>query len=155
MSESKLYQSHPSMFRNRPFLFLLLVGLLLGSVVARIACTPTAVGNVLLYLAMAVGALTLLVWWFRCLGQTLIVTDQRVTLRTGLLSKNTNDLYHTDVRNVRVNQSFWQRVLSVGEIAISSAGTGEMEIVVVGLPKPEKIKEIIDAHRRSGHSSAD
>jgi hypothetical protein len=64
------------------------------------------------------------------------------------LSKNTNDLYHTDIRNVRVNQKFWQRVFSVGEILISSAGTDGMEIVMEGLPKPAKVKMIIDNHRR-------
>ena len=127
MPESILYQSHPSMFRNNPIGFIL---------------------SILLIAAFGLGLLILLVWWLKVLGITLIVTDERVTLRKGILSKHTNEVYHTDIRNVQISQGLFQRMLGVGTIGISSAGHAGIEIQVAGLPKPQKIKDIIDQHRR-------
>ena len=149
MAEPVLYQSHQSMFRNRPFKFILLFALLIGCIVGLCTLKPQMVGAIMLWVGIGGALLVLLFWWIHCLGQTLIVTDQRVTKRVGILAKNTNDLYHTDIRNVRVNQRFWQRVFGVGKISISSAGTDGMEIEMEGLPKPDKIKSIIDNHRRT------
>lgn len=76
------------------------------------------------------------------------MTNQRVTLRKGILSKNINEVYHSDVRNVKVNQNLFQRMFKVGTIGISTAGQSDVEILVSGIPHPEKVKEIIDNHRR-------
>ena len=127
MTESTLYQSHPSMFRNNPIGFIL---------------------SILLIAVYGLGLLILLFWWLKVLGTTLIVTDERVTLRKGILSKHTNEVYHTDIRNVQIKQGILQRMFGVGTIGISSAGQGAIEIEVAGLPTPQKIKDIIDQHRR-------
>ena len=127
MTESTLYYSHPSMFRYNPIGFIFCVILIAG---------------------YGIGLLILFFWWLRVIGTTLIVTNERVTLRKGILSKHTNEIYNTDIRNVQVSQGIFQRIFGVGKIGIASAGTGVMEIEVSGLPKPRKIKDIIDLHRR-------
>jgi len=131
MAETTLYSDHPAMFRNRPILFLF-------------CC--------LLVLAYGLGLLILLVWWIQCWGTNLTVTDQRVTLRKGILSKYTNDVMISDIRNVQVGQNLFQRLFGVGSLGISSAGQGGMEIEVNGIPNPQKVKTVIDdcraKHRR-------
>jgi uncharacterized membrane protein YdbT with pleckstrin-like domain len=126
MEESILYHAHPSMFRNRPFSFVLCLILSL----------------------VGIGLIIFLVWWIKTKGTELTVTNERVSLRKGILSKFTNDVYLTDIRNVQLYQSFWQRVFRVGSVAISSAGNEGIEIEVKGIPNPDRIKEIIDTHRR-------
>lgn len=126
MTEAILYQSHPSMFKNNPIGFILSV----------------------LLIAFGIGLIILLIWWLRVQGTTLIVSDERVTLRKGILSKHTNEVYHTDVRNVQVHQGVFQRMFGVGTIGISSAGHGGVEIEVAGIPTPQKIKDLIDKYRR-------
>ncbi len=123
--EEVLYEAHPSMFRNHPFYFTLCVILSL----------------------VGIGLIMLLVWWIRNLGTTLIVTNEQTTLRKGIMSKYTNDVFHSNVRNIQVRQSFFQRMFNVGWIGISSAGQSGLEIEVNGLPDPERIKQIIDDHR--------
>jgi uncharacterized membrane protein YdbT with pleckstrin-like domain len=91
-----------------------------------------------------VGVVILLVWWIRCLGTTLTVTTEQTTLRRGILSKYTNDVFHENVRNIQVGQTFLQRLLDVGYIGISSAGQSGVEIEVNGIPHPEQVKELID-----------
>lgn len=124
--EKVLYHRHPSMFRNRPILFMLFV------VLIPVYC---------------LGLLLLLIWWIRDLGITLTVTDKRTTLRHGILSKSITEIWHRDVRNVLVSQSFFQRIFGVGAIGVSSAGGPGLEIQVAGMATPYKVKQIIDAGR--------
>lgn len=126
MADPALYEAHPAMFRNHPFGFILCL---------------------LLIAAVGLGLLIFLIWWFRCMGTTLTVTDQKTTLRKGILAKNLNEVYHSDVRSIQVNQSFFQRLFGVGSIGISSAGQASIEIVADGIPDPGHVREIIDAHR--------
>lgn len=128
MAEPILYESHPAMFRNHPVGFILCV---------------------VLIAAFGLGLVIFLVWWLKCLGTTLTVTDQKTTLRTGLLSRNINEVYHSDVRSIQVSQRFLQRLLGVGSVGISSAGQSSVEIVANGIPRPDQVRELIDARRRS------
>jgi uncharacterized membrane protein YdbT with pleckstrin-like domain len=127
MSDEILYESHPAMFRSHPMGFVLCV---------------------LLVAAFGLGLVIFLIWWLKCLGTTLTVTDQKTTLRTGLLSRNINEVYHSDVRSIQVSQRFLQRLFGVGSVGISSAGQSTVEIVASGIPRPDRVREIIDAHRR-------
>ncbi|TXH16851.1 MAG: PH domain-containing protein [Hyphomicrobiaceae bacterium] len=125
MSERTLYAASPAMFRNRP------IGFLIGCALCGIL----------------IGIPPMLIWWLRCKGTTLTVSDRRTTLRRGILSKHTSEVWHKDVRNVRIDQSFLQRVFGVGEIKISSSGQADFEIAVEGIPSPLKVKSLIDQAR--------
>lgn len=127
-TEQVLFQAHPAMFRNHPFYFTLCV---------------------VLIAAFGLGLLMLLAWWIQVLGTTLTVTNEQTTLRKGILSKYTNDVFHSNVRNIQVRQSFLQRIFNVGWVGISSSGQSGLEIEVNGIPDPHRVKEIIDDHRGS------
>lgn len=131
MDETVLYEDHPSMFRNHPVWFVL--------------C--------LLLSLVGVGLIIFLVWWLQVLATKLTVTDQRTILRHGILSKYVNEVYHSDIRNVQIRQSFLQRVFDVGVISIASAGSDDAEIVVVGMSNPGKVKEILDQGRQESRTS--
>jgi uncharacterized membrane protein YdbT with pleckstrin-like domain len=124
--EQTHYEAHPAMFRAHP----------IGFVV-----------SVLLIAAFGLGLVILLFWWLACLGTTLAVTNRRVILRRGLLSKSVNEVWHTDVSNVQFNQSFWQRITGVGDIGISTAAQAGIEIQVAGIPNPDAVVKIINEHR--------
>ena len=124
--EQTLYEAHPSMFRNSPVGFILCL---------------------LLCFAL-IGFILILVWWLDCKGTLLTVTTKRTILRKGILSKHTNEVFHTDVRNVQLSQSFLQRLLDAGTVGISSAGQSGLEIDVPGLPDPGKVRDLINARRK-------
>lgn len=124
--EETYYEEHPSMFRNRPIEF----------IVTCLLCL------------VLVGIVMFFFWWLKCKGTTLTVTSDRTRLRKGILSKSITEVWHQDVRNVQLNQSFWQRILGVGTIGVSSAGQSGLEISVAGIPDPDRVKELIDRHRR-------
>lgn len=126
ISEKVLYESHPSMFRNSPVWFVLTIILCL----------------------VGVGLVIFAVWFVKCKATTLTVTEDRTRLRRGLLSKSITEVWHQDIRNVQLNQTFFQRVFDVGTIGISSAGQGGLEIQVAGIPQPDRVKGLIDQYRK-------
>ena len=86
--EKTLYESHPSMFGNRPVEF----------VVTAMLCL------------VVVGIVMMFVWWLKSIGTTLTVTNKRTRLRRGILSKSITEVWHSDVRNVVLEQTFFQRI---------------------------------------------
>lgn len=124
--ESTLLQLNPSMWRVSP------VSVVIWSVLVPV---------------FGLGLLGLIPWWLRCRGTTLIVTNRRTTLRRGILSKATTEVWHRDIRNVQISQSFFQRMMNVGKIGISSAANAGMEIEVDGIADPERVRRVIDTQR--------
>ena len=96
---------------------------------------------------MEFGLIILLYWWLVCKSTKLTITNKKTTLRIGLISKHTNEVYHSDVRNIKVSQGPLQRMLGVGKIGISSAGQSDFEIEVGGIRNPEEVKALISKHR--------
>lgn len=123
--EQTLYVDHPSMFRNHPFGFLW-------------ACVLCVVG---------VGIVIFVIWYLRARSTELTVTDRRTRLHRGWLSRDITEVWHRDIRNVQLSQTFFQRILGTGRIAISSAGQAGIEIEVTGFRDPDEIKNIIDRYR--------
>lgn len=88
-------------------------------------------------------------WWKRR-GLTLTILPERVVLERGVLSKQTTDLFITDVRAVEVRQSVMQRIFKVGTVVIATAaGDASDEIVALGMPNPATIKDILITRRQA------
>ena len=119
--ETILYQANPSMFRNHPIAFVFAV----------------------IFSFVGVGLFFLIPWYIQVKGIELTVTDKRTSLRKGILSKETTDVFHEDVRNVTLKQTFFNRMLDVGYVGVSSAGQGGIEIEVAGIPDPDGVQALI------------
>ncbi len=152
--EKTLYDETPSMFRNKPFWFGLYVISIIAGLWGLFQWSSATDGNLwksAYLVAMVVGALgfmSLLAWWLRVVNIRLVITNERVTLRTGIFSKNIREVYITDIRSTQIDQRFMQRILNTCHVEISSAATSESEIRVDGIPYPDKVKKLIDDHRR-------
>ncbi len=94
-----------------------------------------------------VGLLIYLIEWLRCRATRLIVTRSRTILHSGLLARTTNEVRHEDIRNIQVIQGAIDRIFGLGTLELSSAGQGDIEIHVAGLPGPEKLADLIREHR--------
>jgi len=148
--EQVLYEAHPSMFRNHPLWFIGLVVLcLIGFAFPFLPIDTSGVTKfVEIVIPLVIGLLCFGFWWLKCKGTTVTVTSERTSCRRGILSKSITEVWHQDIRNVQLDQSFLQRILDVGTIGISSAGQSGLEISVSGIPDPDRIKQLIDQHRR-------
>lgn len=155
--ETTLHVSHPAMFRRQPFAFIGLCAAVLLGLVGVIGSFTGGVDllapGMLLWVSVMVLALsagTLFAWWIKVIDETLTITTERTVHRKGLLSKRTTEVLHDDVRNLQLDQSFLERLMGVGDIAISSSGQDDLEIVARAVPRPDEIVAIIRKYQLSG-----
>ncbi|MCX7017392.1 MAG: PH domain-containing protein [Candidatus Sumerlaeota bacterium] len=110
------------MFCNQPTLF-----------ICAIALVPV----------FGIGLAILGVWWIKTLTDTMILMDDKIIKREGLLSKYMAEIFYRDVKSIQIKQSFWQRVFDVGSIGIASSGQYALVLVFHGHRNPEGIKATI------------
>jgi len=102
---------------------------------------------VILLCLVLIGFVFYFVEWLRARATRLIVTNRRTVLREGILDKRTNEIRHSDVRNVQVQQSLVQRMFGVGTLELSSSGQSDVEIGIKGIPNPQAIAQLIREQR--------
>ncbi|HEX6985316.1 MAG TPA: PH domain-containing protein [Planctomycetaceae bacterium] len=151
--EDTILEVHPSVARKHPLQFVgiwlvILVGLaavVLGAV-GEAAVPGAAPPTVLVVSGLVLAGLAGIYYaglWLRARFTTLTVTNRRTVLRRGLIARETSEVRHRDVRNLQVNQTALERLLGVGDLAISSAGQDDLEIAVEGVPNPNRIADVI------------
>ena len=87
--------------------------------------------------------------------QTVKITlsGDKLRYETGLISKSTRIIQIPKIQDVRVNQSFWQRIFGVGDLSIETAGE-HSRLVVEHLDRPQPLAEqLIDASSREPRDS--
>lgn len=104
---------------------------------------------------LAAGGLLIANWLYalgviagRRLTYLYTVTTERAVLSVGLLTRRTSEVELSDVRNVTIEQSLMGRLLDYGDLGISSAGGGGIELTFVDVRHPEEVKELVRAQRR-------
>lgn len=102
---------------------------------------------VLIGLAVLVIIPVLRIMWRRA-ALVLKVFDDRVVIARGVLARSSKELFITDIRTIDINQTFFQRVLGVGELTISTPGVSKTKDVLRGMPDPGTIKDTIIRLRR-------
>ncbi|MCA9027736.1 MAG: PH domain-containing protein [Planctomycetaceae bacterium] len=85
--------------------------------------------------------------WLQVISTWLIVTTHRTSVERGIISMSTNEVQHDDVRNIKSERNLLERLFNYGDIALSSSGQDDMEIVVHDVPDPDGIIEIIRQHQ--------
>ena len=139
-----LYDSRPVMFGTSPFQFIFLcLTIPLGFGLMFVPIIPSGFEWVGL-LPSAFGVMSLGVWYLGSLANRLTIGDRHIRHRQGLLSKKVKEIATHKVRAVEVDQSFIQRLTDVGKVRIFTTGDVP-EIVVSGLPQPDRIKQAIAA----------
>lgn len=154
-ADETLVSTHPVFLRNhlfQSFLFglVLLAGVaavvlgLTGTVLLGLEGLSLVIAGVVLLL---VAAVFFVYRWLQVISTRLIVTNQRTIAETGIFSKSTNEVQHDDVRNIKSDRNILERMFNYGDIALSSSGQDDMEIVVHDIPDPEGIIAIIRQHQ--------
>ncbi|WP_246112502.1 PH domain-containing protein [Allorhodopirellula solitaria] len=144
--EQTLLKIHPVVFRRRPLgtLCILIVWGAAGYLFVRSLGADE--GNSFGWIALAAVVASLLVvayWYILSVATTLTITDNRTIFREGIISRDTSEVQHDDVRNIQIEQTFSQRLVGVGDIGISSSGQDDLEIVAVAMPDPAGAVDLI------------
>ena len=90
-----------------------------------------------------------IVAYFRRASTVLRVFPERITLARGLLSKSYRDYNPRDIRSIDIDQSFFQRLVGIGDLTISTAASAEGAEQIKSIPNPKSVRDLILAQRGS------
>lgn len=71
------------------------------------------------------------------------VTDQRVRASLGLFARRVDEVEAADIRNVILTQPFLERLVGTGTVGLSTSAGDGVEVVLVGVPEAEAVKEAV------------
>ncbi len=146
--EERVMFVRPAFLRGHPVTVVLAVGLpVVAMVIAWFIGAWSAVGwTALVSVPLLWGGLWG-VWLWNTRALALEITNKRAVEIRGVLSRSRDEVLLDHIRNVTVRQSFYERVMGIGNIGIASAGQAETEIELSDMPNPRRIREVLDLYR--------
>jgi uncharacterized membrane protein YdbT with pleckstrin-like domain len=79
------------------------------------------------------------------------VTDDRIHIRTGIVSRREHSTQLSRIQNVNVTQSMFQRLLGIGDVDWDTAGTEESssDFTFRGVDDPSELARLVDQRLHS------
>lgn len=81
------------------------------------------------------------------------LTNRRMVSRFGILSTVRSEMMLERVQHLVVVRTLVERLFGIGSVGVSSAGTGNIEIIWRGVEKPERVREMIQAAAKAASGS--
>jgi uncharacterized membrane protein YdbT with pleckstrin-like domain len=85
--------------------------------------------------------------YFHRAATVLQIYSDRIHLERGLLSKCYRDYDPRDIRSIDIDQNFFQRLVGIGDLTISTAATVEAAEQIYSIPDPKGVRDLILAQR--------
>jgi uncharacterized membrane protein YdbT with pleckstrin-like domain len=145
--ERVIFEGHPSW---RAILAFYLRGLALAVAAGVVTALATRIfgddvdsGLVFVVVLVALG-LTVLVGFIKRVTTTYAITDRRLHIKRGIISREIQQTRLARVQNVNYNQTFFQRILQVGDVDFDTAGSGDYSFSFDGVADPEEVVQKVD-----------
>jgi uncharacterized membrane protein YdbT with pleckstrin-like domain len=142
--EQVVFEGHPSWRALLSFYIGGVVGAVVIAVIVGLIAEVTAAviaGVVLVGLVIVVG-------FAKRMATTYLVSNQRLYIRRGMLSKREQQTRIDRVQNVNTEQSLLERMLRVGTVDFDTAGTDDSEFRFVGIANPGDVVNAVDRAQR-------
>jgi uncharacterized membrane protein YdbT with pleckstrin-like domain len=152
--EQVIFEGHPSW---RSILGFYIKGILLTAAIALLVGLATSlfgdeVDTGLVTIVAVVGvALTVLIGFIKRIATDYVITDRRLHIKRGIISRTIQETRLVRVQNVNYNQGVLQRVLQIGDVDFDTAAGDDYNFVFAGVAQPEDVVHQVDrATRLSG-----
>ena len=145
--ERVLYEGHPSW---RSILDFYIKGFLATAVVALIAALVTGLGEggadsgLVTIIALVGVALTILAGFVKRVATSYTITDRRLHIKRGIVSRTIQETRLERVQNVNYNQSVIQRMLQIGDVDFDTAAGDDYNFVFAGVAEPADVVHMVD-----------
>jgi uncharacterized membrane protein YdbT with pleckstrin-like domain len=145
--EEVFFHGHPSWRSMLAFYIKGFFGAVLAGVIAGIV-TRIAGGSVSVPLVVAVVlivfVLVVVIGLVRRIATTYTITNRRLTIDIGLLSRALHETRLERVQNVNTRQSVLERMLRVGTVDFDTAGSADFDFAFRGVDDPRQIVRTVD-----------
>jgi uncharacterized membrane protein YdbT with pleckstrin-like domain len=145
--EQVIFEGHPSW---RSILTFYLKGLSITAAVSLVVAVVSGLGEGgadtgLVTLVALVGvALTILAGFIKRVSTSYTITNRRLHIKRGIVSREIQETRLERVQNVNYHQSVLQRVLQVGDVDFDTAAGDDYNFVFAGVAEPAGVVERVD-----------
>jgi uncharacterized membrane protein YdbT with pleckstrin-like domain len=138
--EKVIYEGHPS-WRAILGFYLLGFAIAVGvGFVVKLADSTTS-GVVA---AAAIAGITVLVGLIKRIATVYTITDRRLNIKRGIIARKVQETRIQRVQNVNFSQGVYERIMQIGNVEFTTAGTEESNFVFAGVGQPEQVVEKVD-----------
>ena len=144
--EQVIFEGHPS-WRGIMAFYLkgLAIAIVVGLVVALITNITGDTDTALVFgLVLVILAVTVVVGFIKRVATTYTITNRRLNIKRGIISREIQETRLERVQNVNYNQSLFQRMLKVGDVDFDTAGSGDYDFSFDGVADPEDVVHKVD-----------
>jgi Predicted membrane protein len=155
--ERVIFEGHPSW---RAILGFYLRGILLSAVLGAVVAIVTEIGGdvnksmVFVVVLVAIG-ITLLTGFIKRVATTYTITDRRLNIKRGIVSREIQETRLERVQNVNYRQTVYQRLMQIGDVDFDTAGSGDYDFSFDGVADPEdvvaKVHDAQSMHQAGPH----
>lgn len=145
--EQVIFQGHPSW---RAILGFYLKGILVAAIVGVIAKLVGAGSATVFLIVLAIIAITVLVGFVKRVATTYTITNRRLNIKRGIISREIQETRLERVQNVNYRQSVYQRVMQIGDVDFDTAATDDYNFVFVGVANPSEVVHRVDQATGAG-----
>jgi uncharacterized membrane protein YdbT with pleckstrin-like domain len=138
--ERILFEGHPSW---RAILGFYLKGLLVAVILGVIAKLIWGGGTAFLVI-LVVLALTVLIGFVKRVATTYTITDRRLNIKRGIISKEVQETRLERVQNVNYRQSVYQRLMQIGDVDFDTAASDDYNFIFAGVANPGEVVHRVD-----------
>ena len=148
--EKIVFEGRPVWRSTLSFYISGLIGAVIIGVIAGLIC-GTALG-VVVWLVLFAGVV--LVGFVRRISTRYTITNKRLRIQRGLLSKHVQQTRIERVQNVNTSQTVVSRLLRVGTVDFDTAGTDDSDFTFIGVGDPHSVVEAVDRAQREASAAA-
>jgi uncharacterized membrane protein YdbT with pleckstrin-like domain len=129
-------------YAGKWFFVVLLLAILAATFFVHLIDDPTVVWIIR---GILLAAALLLVGWIRLdrSGRKYVVTNRRVSVEYGIISKQSTELRIQDIRSINLTTSGLAGLAGIGRLEFSSAASDDADVIFWNTPSAEKIRDLV------------
>ena len=139
--EKVIYQGHPSW---RAILGFYLKGAAVGAAAGVLAAVLNDGAGLGVVVFVVVLAITILIGFIRRVATVYTITDRRLNIKVGIIARKVQETRLQRVQNVNFNQGVYERLMQIGDVEFTTAGTDESNFVFAGVSQPEEVVQQVE-----------
>jgi uncharacterized membrane protein YdbT with pleckstrin-like domain len=139
--EQVIFQGHPSW---RAILGFYLKGILIAAIVGVIAKLFDAGSGTVFLIVLVIIAVTVLIGFIKRVATTYTITDRRLNIKRGIVSREVQETRLERVQNVNYKQSVYQRAMQIGDVDFDTAAGDDYNFVFFGVADPADVVHSVD-----------
>jgi uncharacterized membrane protein YdbT with pleckstrin-like domain len=139
--EQVIFQGHPSW---RAILGFYLKGIVIAAVIGFIVKLIGAGSATVFLVVLVLIALAVLVGFVKRVATTYTITNRRLNIKRGIVSREIQETRLERVQNVNYRQTVYQRLMQIGDVDFDTAATDDYNFVFVGVADPAGVVHSVD-----------